>query len=388
MRNCSSVIICSIQSNETSNIYRWIERSFKRIPQRMEKTPKNESIFGIFGILPGVLLSAFVSGLAVLAERAEVRLTGGAWVEALVLAIFIGALCRLVLRRPATYDPGIAFSAKYFLEVAIVLLGAGVSAAAIAGMGLPLIGAIAAVVALALLASYGIGRGLGLSRRVALLVACGNSICGNSAIAATAPVIHADAEDVASSIAFTAVLGIVVVLTLPLLGAALEMSRVQYGVLAGLTVYAVPQVLAATLPVGPVAAQAGALIKLVRVLMLGPVCLGMAVAVGFRRRSGPDQAVAGAPPRRVPLRHLLPWFIVGFLLLMGARSLGLIPAAALPVLHGLTAALTVIAMAALGLSTDARAVARSGVRIAAVVVLSLLAIIGLALGLIYLLALA
>jgi uncharacterized integral membrane protein (TIGR00698 family) len=241
-------------------------------------------------------------------------------------------------------------------------------------------------VAAALAGGYGIARLLGLRPRLAVLVACGNAICGNSAIAAVAPVIDADARDVSAAIAFTAVLGVVVVLTLPLLGVALRMSGVQYGVLAGLTVYAVPQVLAATMPVGAVATQAGTLIKLVRVLMLGPVCLALSVAVALRRRSEPA-AGAGAPAPRIPLRHLAPWFIVGFLVMMGARSLGLIPTVALPALHWLTTALTVIAMAALGLSTDARAVARSGVRIAAVVTLSLLTIIGLALGLIGLLTL-
>ena len=170
------------------------------------------------------------------------------------------------------------------------------------------------------------------------------------------------------------------------------MSGVQYGVLAGLTVYAVPQVLAATMPVGAVATQAGTLIKLVRVLMLGPVCLGLAVAVALRRKAAsdaaPDAAAGGSARLAIPLRHLVPWFVIGFLLMMAARSLELIPAAALPVMAQLATALTVISMAALGLSTDARAVARSGLRIAAVVTLSLLALIALALGLIYLLALA
>ena len=85
---------------------------------------------------------------------------------------------------------------------------------------------------------------------MAILVAAGNSICGNSAIAAVAPVIGASSKDVASSIAFTAVLGVVVVLLLPLAVPLLHMTELQYGVLAGLTVYAVPQVLAATAPIG------------------------------------------------------------------------------------------------------------------------------------------
>ena len=114
---------------------------------------------------------------------------------------------------------------------------------------------------------------------MSVLVACGNSICGNSAIAAVAPVIGARADDVASSIAFTAVLGVVVVLGLPLLVPVLDLSLTQYGTLAGLTVYAVPQVLAATVPVSAISAQLGTLVKLVRVLMLGPVVVLLPVLV-------------------------------------------------------------------------------------------------------------
>ena len=342
---------------------------------------------GAMSLLPGLLACAAVALAAVAVQALELRLFGRGWIDAIVLAILIGAAVRSIWTPPAALRPGVEFSARTLLEIAVVLLGASVSAATVMAIGPGLLLGTALIVALAIAASYGLGRMLRLPPRMAVLIACGNAICGNSAIAAVAPVIDADAKDVSAAIAFTAVLGVVVVLTLPLLGVALKMSGVQYGVLAGLTVYAVPQVLAATMPVGAVATQAGTLIKLVRVLMLGPVCLGLAVAVALRRRSAPGPAT-DAPSPRIPLRHLLPWFIVGFLLMMGARSLDLIPVFALPTLDGLTTALTVIAMAALGLSTDARAVARSGVRIAAVVTLSLLTIIGLALGLIYLLALA
>src|SRR5436853_7003212 len=96
---------------------------------------------------------------------------------------------------------------------------------------------------------------------MSVLVACGNSICGNSAIAAVAPIIGARGEDIASSIAFTAVLGVVVVLGLPLLVPVLDLSLTQYGTLAGLTVYAVPQVLAATLPIGELSKQGGQVVE-------------------------------------------------------------------------------------------------------------------------------
>ncbi len=242
-------------------------------------------------LLPGIGLCAAVTALAAALQFVEIRLAGEPYLEALVLAILIGVAVRTAWTPGPLWAPGIAFSAKILLELAVVMLGASVSAAAVLALGPALIGGIALVVAVAIGSSYGICRLLGLPRRMAVLVACGNSICGNSAIAAVAPVIGADGDDVASSIAFTAVLGVVTVLVLPLLVPLLRMTLTQYGVLAGLTVYAVPQVLAATLPIGALSNQVGTVVKLVRVLMLGPVVLGLSLA-------GPRCATSRTRPRR------------------------------------------------------------------------------------------
>jgi uncharacterized integral membrane protein (TIGR00698 family) len=231
------------------------------------------------------------------------------------------------------------------------------------------------VVALAIPASYGIGRLLGLPHRLALLVAGGNSICGNSAIAALAPAISADGEETATAIAFTAVLGVLVVLALPLAATALGLTDLQYGVFAGLTVYAVPQVLAATAPVSTASVQLGTLVKLVRVLTLGPVVLALSCGAGRRRPGG----------SRLAMRHAVPWFIAGFLGLATLRSFGLVPEAALPPVERVTELLTVLSMAALGLGVDIRTVAKAGPRVTAAVVLSLAALGAISLGLIRLL---
>ena len=212
---------------------------------------------GPLRLLPGLALCVAVTLVASLLQLLETRLAGEPYLEALVLAIVLGVVIRTAWTPGPRWRPGIRFSAKILLEIAVVLLGASVSAATVLALGPALIAGIAGVVALALATSYAIGRLLGLPQRMAILVACGNSICGNSAIAAVAPVIGADGDDIASSIAFTAVLGVVVVLGLPLLVPLLRMSLTQYGVLAGLTVYAVPQVLAATLPIGALSNQVG-----------------------------------------------------------------------------------------------------------------------------------
>ncbi|MEW6630625.1 MAG: putative sulfate exporter family transporter [Pseudomonadota bacterium] len=347
------------------------------------------SVPALARLLPGIGLCILVTALAYLLQAIEIDLVGRPWVEALVFAILLGVAIRSVWMPPSAWHAGIQFSAKTLLEIAVVLLGASVSASAVLAIGPKLIVGIAVVVVVAIATSYAISRALGLPQRMAILVACGNSICGNSAIAAVAPVVGADGEDVASSIAFTAVLGVIVVLVLPLLVPLLQMSLTQYGVMAGLTVYAVPQVLAATLPIGALSNQVGTVVKLVRVLMLGPVVLLMSFLTSKLRdetdEPSPGVTAGDRPkPGKAALHKLVPLFIVGFLVVAGVRTAGLIPD---PVLHPTAVVanlLTTISMAALGLGVDIRVVAKAGPRVTAAVTLSLIVLGLISLGLIHL----
>jgi uncharacterized integral membrane protein (TIGR00698 family) len=339
-------------------------------------------------LLPGIALCFAVTAVALLLQGVETQFFGRAWIEALVIAILLGTIIRTVWTPHARWRGGIEFSAKTILEIAVVLLGATISAGAVLGAGLATLGAIVGAVAVTICISYAIGKAFGLPHRMATLIACGNSICGNSAIAAVAPVIGADCEEIASSIAFTAVLGVVVVIALPLIAFALHLTPKGAGVFAGLTVYAVPQVLAATAPIGILSTQVGTLVKLVRVLMLGPVILFISFFGRADRDAGDEAAPATTPgdrPKRglPPLHRLVPWFIVGFLLLIAARSASLIPDAALAPTSKLAGFLTIVSMAALGLGVDVRVVAKAGLRVTTVVTLSLVVLGAIALLLIY-----
>lgn len=320
------------------------------------------SIRRIIDLGPGLVLAGLVTLAAWGAERLEVHLLGHRFVDALVFAILLGTALHTGLGLPPRARAGVQFASKSLLELAIVLLGASISFHTIGQAGGRLVAVVALVVMLSLLISYALARLLGLPDKLATLVACGNSICGNSAIVAAAPVIDARAEDVASSISFTAALGILVVLLLPLCVSVLGLDPWQYGVAAGLTVYAVPQVLAATHTIGAASVQIGTVVKLMRVLMLGPVILLLGLRSG--RRDG----------RRPALRDMLPWFIIGFLLVVGLNSLQLIPAAALEPLHAASTILTILSMAALGLSVDLRSVMTAGGRVLAAGTLSLIAL--------------
>lgn len=325
-----------------------------------------------------MLLCVGVSLIARVLDWAERYFLGQAWIETLVLAIVIGAVLRAVWTPGERWRPGIGFCATTMLEVAVVMLGAQIDTASVLKAGPTLLIGVVTTVAVGLGVSYGVSRGLGLPPRMATLVACGNSICGNSAIVAVAPIIGAKAQEVGSAIAFTALLGVVVVLGLPFLIGLLALSKLQYGILAGLTVYAVPQVLAATAPAGAAAVQIGTLVKLMRVLMLGPVVLMLSLIVertADRSHHGP---MTGTPislaQGRPSLRRLVPWFIVGFLLLAAARALDLMPQTGLAPIANSATVLTVLSMAALGLGTEVRGVARAGLRVAGAVTLSLVAL--------------
>jgi len=239
--------------------------------------------------VPGLLVCLGVTAVAMAAQAGEERIFEHPYVEALVLAILLGIALRSVWQPGERFRRGIAFSAKQVLELAVTLLGASLSLGALVASGPALLAGIVATVVLTLGASYALCRLLALPARMAILVACGNAICGNSAIAAVAPVIGADGEEVAASIAFTAVLGVLMVLGLPLFVPLADLTQNQYGVLAGLTVYAVPQVLAATVPVGLVSTQVGTLVKLIRVLMLGPVVVAFSLVARQLPQETPPQ---------------------------------------------------------------------------------------------------
>ena len=302
----------------------------------------------VAAIIPGLLL-ATVFGLAGVAlGKVEAHWLGREWLEGLVLAILLGLGARWFWTPSEKFVPGVKFAAKPLLEVAIVLLGASVDAVALwRGVGPLLLVAVFAIVPLSIGLGVGVGRALGLDPKLALLVACGNSICGNSAIAAVAPVIKADEEKITAAVAFTALGSVLVVALLPIARPFLHLSPNAFGALAGLSVYAVPQVLAATAGAGAITTQTATVVKLARVLMLGPVTL----VLSLLNKDGKS---------KLGWADMVPPFIIGFVALAVLRTLGVIAPQWADLGREIGGWLTVAAMAALGLSSDPRAVQRAG----------------------------
>jgi uncharacterized integral membrane protein (TIGR00698 family) len=324
-------------------------------------------------LVPGIVASVLVSVASVVVGWGEAVVFRRAIIEPLVLAILIGMLVRTIRGDHPREDPGVRFVAKPVLEVAVFLLGATMDVPRLFASGPMLAVGIVALVVTALGIGYTVGRIVGLPHKLAVLVACGNAICGNSAIAAVAPVIEAERKDVAASIALTAVLGVVVVLGLPMLSVPLHYSNYQYGVLAGLTVYAVPQVLAAAFAVSQLSGQVATAVKLARVLMLGPVVVAFSL---IHKRRG-AATTTGKRPSPVPA------FVIGFAVLAALRSLHVIPDSAANAAKLIAGWLTIGAMAALGLGVDLQSVRQVGGRVISAVAGSLDALISLAILLIH-----
>ena len=331
--------------------------------------------------LPGLALAVGLAAAAWLAGAA-LDSAGITVVEALVIALIAGMLIRLRWRPAVPFEPGLAYASKGLLELAIVLLGASLSFTDLGSAGLKLIGYVVLTVGVVLGAGIVMGERLGLGRRLSSLVAVGNAICGNSAIAAIAPVLRATRQEIASAIALTAALSVAVVLLLPLTAPIFGLTNAEYGVLAGLTVYAVPQVVAASFAVSTESGDIGSLVKLLRVLAIGPVVAGAAwlVARSAMRQSGGTIATDAQPATGFRLRNAIPWFVSGFLIFALLRTVGVISAGAGDAIREVSRVLTIVAMAALGLTVDLSSVRRSGRAVATLVLL--LTVLSVTMGLI------
>jgi len=325
-------------------------------------------------IVPGMLLTLAITGFACTIHFLEFYYFEFIAIEALVIALLIGIAWRNCFGVSPCYIPGIRFAGKQMLEIAIVFLGASLDLALVTKAGQSLVIAVVMTVIFGLVISFTIGRLAGLNRRLAALIAVGNSICGNSAIAVVAPVISAKPNEIASAISLTAIIGVIIVLGMPKLIGVLNLGLYQYGVLAGLTVYAVPQVMAATFPLGVLSVKVGTLVKLLRVLMLGPVVL----MLSFLGRN--KEATKGTR-----WYSAVPWFIIGFGLMAYLRSKNMVPDGIADELRQLSLMMTVAAMTALGLETNFQSVRQVGVRVIFTVVLSLMFLIAISIGMIQLL---
>jgi uncharacterized integral membrane protein (TIGR00698 family) len=255
------------------------------------------------------------------------------------------------------------------------LLGARLTVGQLLATGGSSVLAIALVVSAALLLGTWLARRLGLVPPLSALITVGMAICGNSAILALSPIIGARHRETAYAVSTITLFGLIGVLLLPVLGRLLGLSDAAFGTWSGLAVNDTAQVVATGYAFSPSAGDVATVVKLTRNLAILPVLLG---ATWWAARSLPhaddagDAARATAPtPAASPLAMVsraVPWFVIGFVIFAGLRSLGLLDAH-LPIggtladLCSTIASISIlIALAGVGLATDTRGMVGVGAR--------------------------
>jgi uncharacterized integral membrane protein (TIGR00698 family) len=241
--------------------------------------------------------------------------------------------------------PGLRFASQRVLRLGIVLLGARLSLAEIARIGLPATGIIVVTMAASFAIVVLVARVVRVDSRLAVLIAVGSAVCGNTAIVATAPVIGARAREVAYAVATITLFGTLAVFLYPTIGRALALPEPSFGLWAGVAVHDTSQVIATGAAYGPQALDVATVVKLIRNALMAPLLLVIATVWAAR-----SQEASG--PRRGGLRRAVPLFVLGFLALAALRTIGMIDAQQAAALDLVARSLILVALAAVGLSIN------------------------------------
>jgi uncharacterized integral membrane protein (TIGR00698 family) len=292
--------------------------------------------------------ASIASGLAAaIAVAVVARLVTGflpSIVAEVTVAILIGiVVATLAGPRLAPFAPGLAFASQRVLRLGIILLGARLSLAEIARIGLPATGLVVVTMAISFAIVLLVARLLQIEDRLAILIAVGSAVCGNTAIVATAPVIGARARDVAYAVATITLFGTLAVFLYPAIGRALGLPQPTFGLWAGVAVHDTSQVIATSAAYGPQALDVATVVKLIRNALMAPLLF--LIATGWATR-GSD--AAGSP--RHGLRRAVPLFVLGFLALAALRTTGVIDAGQAATLDVIARDLILVALAAVGMS--------------------------------------
>lgn len=308
-------------------------------------------------ILPGLLLSGAVGLTAYLASKLLFPPGLAVGIE-IPVAMLLGLVLANLTSATTRAMPGIKFAVKYVLGLGIVLLGLRLNLQSIAVIGAEAFGLVLVTIGFACTFAMFVGRRLGVPTRLALLIGVGTSVCGASAIAAAAPLVKADDREVSFAIAAITVFGTLAVFFYPLIGHALDLDVLTFGLWSGTAVPDTAQTIASGAVYSTVARDVAAVVKLVRNVLIMPLLL--LIAFGWNRY-GDDAAVSAEATKR-SLRKAFPIFIIGFLAMALVRTARLIDPETLVDIDAITRACFVVALAGFGLQTRLGHVRKVGAR--------------------------
>nr|WP_317135372.1 YeiH family protein [Pollutimonas sp. M17] len=271
-----------------------------------------------------------------------------------VFGIVLGIAIRNTVGIGPVFRPGLQFASRQVLQWSIIALGFGLSIQQVAQTGLESLWVTLVTIAVAFGTAALLGKWLGIPARLKTLIGVGTAICGGSAIAAVTPIIKPEDHETAFAISTIFIFNIVAVLAFPLLGHWLSMSDAGFGMWAGTAINDTSSVVAAGYSYSTAAGDYATIVKLTRATLIIPICLALALVVAWREKK---QGAAG-----FSLARIFPWFILWFLVASALRSTGLIPDQLNASIHFLAQFLIVVALTAIGLSSDLRRMAVAGLR--------------------------
>lgn len=293
---------------------------------------------------PGLALAAGIAAMSIAIQRGA----GVTGLSPLIIAVLAGMALANTTGVHGIFQPGLTFAGRPILRAGIVLLGAQLTLAQIASIGVGGMAVVVLTVTATFLFTLKVGAMMGIEPALSRMIAAGTSICGASAVVATGAATGARGDQVATAIACVTLFGTIAMLGYPLLAGPLGLDASAYGVWAGATVHEVAQAVAAGFAGGEAAGETATVTKLARVLMLLPVLLAVGHAV--RREALPG---AARPP-------LVPLFVLGFAALVVANSLIGFPPAVKEAIGFVATFLMAMALAAVGMSVKIAMLARGG----------------------------
>lgn len=296
----------------------------------------------LYRLLPGLALTGIVAAVAYGFGTLMPSLSSLVW------ALLVGAVIANVLPLPSAVNGGVGFAARPVLKLGVALLGFQISVSDALALGPKVIVMVMITLPITFGAAMALGRWLGLSSKLSLLIGTGSAICGASAIAAMDSVAEAKEEDVGFAVATVTLFGTLAVFTVPAIGGLIGLTDSVAGVWAGASVHEVGQVVAAASPLGNGALETATLVKLSRVALLAPSVL----IVGLLLRAE-NSGTGGFP---------IPLFVLGFLAALAVRSTNLLSAKIVDGILAVDTALLTIALAGLGLNLNVKSMARLGWR--------------------------
>lgn len=314
------------------------------------------------GMWKGVLFCLIVAVPAWLLGK-QFEVVGGP-----VFAILIGMVLALAVpaRAGEPLQRGVKFTSKKILQYAVILLGFGLNLAHIAQVGATSLPIIVSTITTSLVVAFVLCRALKIPGKISTLIGVGSSICGGSAIAATAPVIDADDEEIAQAISVIFLFNVIAALVFPTLGGMLGLTNEGFGLFAGTAVNDTSSVTAAAaawdgMHPGANTLDAATIVKLTRTLAIIPITLALAFwQMRLARRAASAGEGAGEAAGTFDLKKIFPFFILFFVLASVVTTVFALPAAVTAPIKELSKFFIVMAMAAIGFNTNIVKLVRTG----------------------------